>query len=530
MKALLLDSATTQAVSAVYSQTQILEHEVYLVELLGKRHEPMMHLKATIFIQPTAANIDLLAAELKDPKFAEYHIFFSNILPPDLLTRLGRADEFEVVKQVQEYYADFLAVNEDFFHLGIENSLMLSSRTRTLETSLLFERNLNGLLSVFLALKKRPSQIRYQAASELARRMATEVLTQIERDEAFDFRRQEGPMLIVLDRRDDPVTPLLTQWTYQAMVHELLGINNNRVMLKGDPKKGLDEVVLSSSDDTFFRDNRNANFGDLGTSIKQLLDEYQRKSKLNDNISTVEDMQAFIERYPAFRSQALNVSKHVALMSELSRLVDKCKLLDISQLEQGIVCSSDHGPHYRELFEKLSSPLIQPADKLRLALLHILKYESYNEIGQIKAKLNEQGISSSKSALIDAALEYAGETKRAPGLFSSGGLMSRLEQTFSTVKGIDNVYTQHQPLLSVVLDAFAKGKLKDSAYPAVNSGGSSRPVELFVYMIGGVTFEEAFRVSEFNSSNPGIRVFLGGSCLQNSASFLKEIQKYFDVR
>jgi hypothetical protein len=36
-------------------------------------------------------------------------------------------------------------------------------------------------------------------------------------------------------RREDPVTPLLSQWTYQAMVHELLGINNNRVSLAGTP-------------------------------------------------------------------------------------------------------------------------------------------------------------------------------------------------------------------------------------------------------------------------------------------------------
>ncbi len=32
-------------------------------------------------------------------------------------------------------------------------------------------------------------------------------------------------------RRDDPVTPLLLQWTFQAMVAELLGMDLNRVDL-----------------------------------------------------------------------------------------------------------------------------------------------------------------------------------------------------------------------------------------------------------------------------------------------------------
>lgn len=52
------------------------------------------------------------------------------------------------------------------------------------------------------------------------------------------------PVLLILDRRDDPVTPLLSQWTYQAMVHELLGLNDNRVVLKGAPgvRKDLEEV------------------------------------------------------------------------------------------------------------------------------------------------------------------------------------------------------------------------------------------------------------------------------------------------
>lgn len=53
----------------------------------------------------------------------------------------------------------------------------------------------------------------------------------------FDFRAsQSTPLLLILDRRNDPVTPLLSQWTYQAMVHELLGIQNGRVDLSLVPE------------------------------------------------------------------------------------------------------------------------------------------------------------------------------------------------------------------------------------------------------------------------------------------------------
>ena len=84
------------------------------------------------------------------------------------------------------------------------------------------------------------------------------------------------------------------------MVHELLGLNNNRVKLKGAPgvkgDKDLEEVVLSSADDKFYAAQKFANFGDLGSSVKTLLDDYQRQTKMNENISSIEDMQAFMER------------------------------------------------------------------------------------------------------------------------------------------------------------------------------------------------------------------------------------------
>ena len=52
----------------------------------------------------------------------------------------------------------------------------------------------------------------------------------------FDFRlTQMSPLLLILDRRNDPVTPLLSQWTYQAMVHELISIQNGRVDLSEAP-------------------------------------------------------------------------------------------------------------------------------------------------------------------------------------------------------------------------------------------------------------------------------------------------------
>lgn len=51
MKVLLLDADTTRIVSTVYSQSEILEHEVYLVERLdADRRDQLFHLKVLLHL------------------------------------------------------------------------------------------------------------------------------------------------------------------------------------------------------------------------------------------------------------------------------------------------------------------------------------------------------------------------------------------------------------------------------------------------------------------------------------------------
>jgi vacuolar protein sorting-associated protein 45 len=224
-------------VAMVYSMNDILAKEVYLVESLDASHESLGHMKAICLVRPTADTIRELVRHLKEPKFLEYHIFFTNIVPQDLLRKLADADHLSVVKQVQEAYADVYAVNPDVFTLNLGGTLALSrpkdAYSHADETNL--KRCASALLSVLLSFKVKP-YVRYLASSESAAYVAREVAgTMGGERELFTFQRTGGaPLLIVMDRREDPVTPLLTQWTYQAMVHELLpgGIKNNRVDLK----------------------------------------------------------------------------------------------------------------------------------------------------------------------------------------------------------------------------------------------------------------------------------------------------------
>ena len=48
------------------------------------------------------------------------------------------------------------------------------------------------------------------------------------------------------------------------------------------------------------------------------------------------------ETYPQFKKMSGTVSKHVTLVSELSRLVQSKRLMAVSELEQEISCQGEH--------------------------------------------------------------------------------------------------------------------------------------------------------------------------------------------
>lgn len=59
----------------VYAQSEILQKEVYLFERLDSAgRESMKHLKCICFVRPTRENVELLAQELRHPKYGLYYI------------------------------------------------------------------------------------------------------------------------------------------------------------------------------------------------------------------------------------------------------------------------------------------------------------------------------------------------------------------------------------------------------------------------------------------------------------------------
>ena len=497
MKTLILDKDTTPAVSMVYTQMEILNKEVFLVQQLDQLDGgagagagaggSSAHLKAVCFLRPSAENVRLLTRELRRPaSFAEYHVYFTNVVRDGFLQELADADEHERVRVVQELFCDYLILDRHLFTVPVNfRSALLKpvakDRGRAMQNA---DRVVEGVASLLLTLKRR-AVIRHSANSDVASLVANNLwhLTYQQERALFDYRAGENyTVVLILDRRDDPVTPLLSQWTYQAMVHELFGIADNRVSLHGIPKVPKDQrdLVLSGEQDEFFRANMYLNYGDLGANMKEMADDYMASKKSNTNIQSIEDMQKFLESYPEFRQKSVTVSKHLTLLTELSRVVDERALMAVSGMEQDLACSQlGIAAACDGIEEVLSNPAVGVEDALKLVLIFALRYEGKGarELSGLRARLDQRGASPQQLRLIDTIIEASGSERRTGDLFGDRNFLKRASKMAKTIRGVENVYTQHQPLLTQTIEELTKSRLKEADYPFSNRPASLPAME-----------------------------------------------------
>ncbi|TIA79440.1 hypothetical protein E3P98_03289 [Wallemia ichthyophaga] len=547
IKSLLLDSTTISYISSITSQTNILNKEIYLIDKIGNRNrQRISHLKCIVFVTPTAQSIDNLCLELSNPLYSQYYLYFSNTLTKYQIEILASSDTYSVVKECQELFLDYLTLSDCLFSLNfIPTKHNLYSTNPDAWNHHSLNSTTNSLTALLLSLKRKPI-IRYQSSSNLCKSLTDSITHNINTEsQLFNFRSsQSTPTLLLCDRTNDPVTPLLSQWTYQAMVHDLIGLENDKVDLRAfdniSPSQKQLLLSLTSDNDSFYTRNAFANFGDLGANVKQYVSDYQAKIGGNDsvkNIETISDMKKFVESYPEMKKLGNNVSKHVTLIGELSKLVDDKKLLQVSELEQSLASNESHSSDLRAIKEMIDSPDIPQESKVRLSILYALRYQKMpsNAIQAVVSQLLQQGIPQHRVALVYVMLNLAGADKRQDDLFMNDNFFSRGRSALKGLQGVENVYTQHTPHLSQTVDLLMKGRLKESSYPAMApfsptqqqpdaSVYTYRPQEVIVFIVGGTTYEEARSVTLLNEQmakeGSASRVILGGNTVLNSRQFL----------
>lgn len=153
-KVLVLDDETKSIISLIFSHSYILEKEIFLTlnfndknifediynnnndkkenfDFMNYKIKNLKHLKVIFLLRPTYTNILRLMSELKKPLFSEYYIFFTNTINDIYIEKLAKADEFDVIKNIIEYYIDTYVLHDYLFHLNIDYTSFLYKNDRS---------------------------------------------------------------------------------------------------------------------------------------------------------------------------------------------------------------------------------------------------------------------------------------------------------------------------------------------------------------------------------------------------------------
>ncbi len=164
-------------VSLVMSQSQILKRDVYLIQNIRQPSQgKMTHMIAIYFVRPTKENVRDIQQQVKNPRFKQYHLFFTNSLSHTDIEFFAQMDEMDLIKQIQEVYADYYVLNPDLFSLNIPSTYGITNipSSWTSADKLCIDRITQGILSVLYSLRQLPN-VRFLSNSPACEKVAVEI-------------------------------------------------------------------------------------------------------------------------------------------------------------------------------------------------------------------------------------------------------------------------------------------------------------------------------------------------------------------
>eukprot|EP00775_Hariotina_reticulata_P004848 gene4848-5095_t len=491
-KVLIMDSFTTHIMSSTLRMSDLLDAGVSVVEDIDKAREPLP-LAAVYFITPSPASVSRLLADFATkPLYPSVHIFFSNrVLVP-------------LLKSLKEVNLEFVVVDGRTFVTQHPKAMIRCMGERSESSRQECEAEVDSIasrLATFLAALHEYPAIRYKqgkvpepgdAPGAMARSLLTQHLAQKVYERALVLQRsgglpaRESCDLLILDRTVDPVAPVIHEWTYEAMVYDLLPVEDNVIRYTAETAAGRQEAkehVLDEVTDELWAEMRHAHIADVYTRVSRRFDEFQDRNKAVRHqkegqagaaLST-RNIKALIQALPQYREVLGLLSVHINVSSDITAVLNQRQLTEMGELEQSLVygdsTSQDLIRFLQERGDKLKS-----ADKMRLFMAYLAthpeKLDSTKKMQWQKlARLDNQDMATvCNLAFLNVAVMKPPGTQQSKGL-SFGLRLKKKKATYRKREGRPDepqyTVSRFDPVLLDVIEDLLANRLPQDEYPFV---------------------------------------------------------------
>lgn len=533
---LMLDDKTSEIISVIYNMGKLIETNIVSALNIKNKIESKYSFKVIIFITPTDENINLLTNELKNQNFTEYYLFFSSEISEEKLEKIAINDKSNLVKSVVEFNCEFIALSPILFTLNLDyNPIMTMRNIQNEKIKKYNEQMVLGLTNFLLSAKTKPD-ICFSSSIESTQLLSDTLIDTIKsKREIFHFaNNKENSLLLLLDRCQDPITPLLTKWTYQSMIHEIIGLKNNICSFNSEGKTLT--FPLSEFDDNFYSASIYSNYGFFCELINKYVEDLNKEKKQLMESSDIDEMRKTIQVIPEITKKTEIMNRHMTIIAKLHDAVTQRDLLKISAIEQKCIKEGNIIEDYKALSDLIMNKSIDNTDILKVVLIYILRHETKKDvkIEEIKKMLFSRGIKMSEIEIIDLMLKYCGSKSKKNDLFSGFMLYEKISGLFDMSEETINLLTQNKPLVCDIIEQIAKNKLNNSKYMIhkLNSQNISKSSlhtysKIIIFIIGGCTFEEVVKLKMMQSKLP-FEIVIGGTTVLNAKEFMNNIMNNSD--
>ncbi|CAM9411508.1 unnamed protein product [Pylaiella littoralis] len=403
-RVMVLDARATRVISSVVGMYDIMEGHVTVVEDLHKARQPFREMEGVYLVSPTAESVEAIKRDFSSPAealYAKAHLFFLERVNPNLLQSIKQCPTLvSRLKTFKEINMDYLVPEMQSYHFDMGSLSgagevdpaghfreLYGGRGQGRAMASIAQR----LVTLCATLGEFP-HIRFAAdgggrTEGVARTFQANMEEFVANSPTWSFRGQDSrasdggrATLLLLDRADDPLSPLMHEFTYQCLVEDLLGIQDGRVSYMAETGKGkVKKDALLTDSDSLWAEFRHEHIGkvltDLGNRFRDLVSSNAGAAALikgEGRQMSVEQMAKATRGLPEFQELSKKMSQHVRLSQECMDKLDKKKLLQAGALEQTMALGTDELGKSRTRKDILEGWIIEGSD-FQPGLLEILK-------------------------------------------------------------------------------------------------------------------------------------------------------------
>ena len=586
---MVVDQTAARIISSCIKMIELMEEGVLVLEKLDLDRKKFPSSHAIYFMAPNETGISRLKNDFKDkkkPQYSTLHIFFTNKLSQDLLDHLSKEPELlKRISTLKEMNLDFLCPEDNLFHLDMPEALpVIFSKYGLTE-----EKNLTDLIADKLStviptiFDFKCFQIifnknnRNGASERVALRLYERLNKFLELKSKEQKEEEAGPIkIVVLDRSIDPLTPLLHDYYYQAMIYDLLDIKGDLVEYQSEDSTGKQSkkrTILSDNDELWVK----YKYKHIAEAMMGLTDEFNKYVESNTTSKLkkgelgemdLKKMVDIVKQMPLYQDQLNKYTMHMNLMEQCMKIFNSKSLFDIGDIEQSVASGIDKEGkevNVQKIFQQILTKIAEgklkdDAERLRLIMIALIalglpekmreeltkKLDIKDEttltklvwLGVDPQKASDpkdkkskkvenplKGLVKERMAKISYDLvRYIPQIELLSKNFISNTYDPKAYEAFNIPKSYDGSFGSKSKISGMNIASLRKGGVNTAPTWNKNSDEKSQPKIIF-FIIGGISYAEIRVLREFEMQNQFCNVLIGATALIKPNEYIEGIEK-----